>query len=149
LLRFLVIGVSCVFVDLAVYRLLGWKLNLRLDVAKGVSYWAGVVVGFVGNKFWTFRSTQKSLREPLAYVILYVCTMLANIACNGAVLSILGANATALAFLFATGVTTCLNFAGMRLLVFRHGIQERNEEKLESVSTVPLEFNKPPRRRAA
>jgi putative flippase GtrA len=125
LLRFLVIGVSCVFVDLGIYRILVVQFGLRVDVAKAISYWGGVVVGFIGNKFWTFRSQQKSLREPLSYFALYCVTMVANIGCNRAVLSILGPNATGLAFLFATGVTTCLNFIGMRFLVFRRGIQSR------------------------
>jgi putative flippase GtrA len=128
LLRFLVIGVSCVLVDLAIYRVLVVQFGLRVDVAKAISYWGGVIVGFVGNKFWTFRSQQKSLREPLSYFALYCVTMGANIGCNGAVLSILGPNATGLAFIFATGVTTCLNFIGMRFLVFRRGIQSRQTE---------------------
>jgi putative flippase GtrA len=123
-----VIGVSCVLVDLGIYRVLVVQLGLRVDIAKAISYWGGVIVGFVGNKFWTFRSQQKSLREPLSYFALYCVTMGANIGCNRAVLSILGPNATGLAFVFATGVTTCLNFIGMRFLVFRRGIQSRQTE---------------------
>jgi putative flippase GtrA len=125
LLRFLVIGSSCVLVDLGIYGLLASQFGLRLDVAKAISYWAGVVVGFIGNKFWTFRSPQKSLREPLGYFALNCVSMVANIGCNRAVLIILGPNAIAPAFLFATGVTTCMNFVGMRFLVFRRGIQSR------------------------
>ncbi len=128
LFRFVVVGVSCVLVDLAVYRLLGWTMGLRLDVAKGLSYWAGVCVGFVGNKLWTFQSKRKSLSEPVTYLAQYSLTMLVNVGCNRLALTVLGPQATALAYLFATGVTTVLNFAGMRLVTFRRGISERHEK---------------------
>jgi putative flippase GtrA len=149
LLRFIVIGVTCVVVDLVVYRLLCSQGGIRLDWAKAISYWAGVVVGFAGNKFWTFRSAQKSLREPVAYFILYSLTMLANIGCNRAVLATLVAEATGLAFLFATGVSTCLNFVGMRLLVFRRGIQQRTAEAASDSSPATLKFEKPSRGKVA
>jgi putative flippase GtrA len=128
LVRFLVMGTTSVLVDLGVYRLLAAQFGMHIDFAKAISYWFGVLVGFAGNKFWTFRSGQKSIREPLSYAVLYCATMFANIGCNRAVLSIVGPQATGLAFLFATGVTTCLNFVGMRFLVFRRGIQLRQAE---------------------
>jgi putative flippase GtrA len=146
-LRFLVIGVSCVFIDLGIYRALVVQFGLSVDVAKAISYWGGVIVGFVGNKFWTFRSQQKSLREPLSYFALYCVTMGANIGCNRAVLSILGPNATAVAFLFATGVTTCLNFIGLRFLVFRNGIQSRQTtERSGSTSATAIQSGNVPRK---
>jgi putative flippase GtrA len=149
LLRFLAIGVSCVLVDLAIYRLLADRFGFHLDVAKAISYWAGVVVGFIGNKFWTFQSQQKSLREPLIYMALYCVTMLANIGCNRAVLAVLGPSTTGLAFLFATGVTTCLNYVGMRFLVFRRGIQSRQlAEQSRSTGAVAV-TSKQAQRKAA
>src|SRR5215471_16694432 len=125
--RFLVVGVASVATDLAVYRLLVSMAGLPLDVAKGLSYWAGVVVGFFGNKWWTFRSSRRSWAEPFSYAALYAVTMLVNIACNRGVLAALGSNwvAMPIAFLFATGVTTVLNFLGMRLFTFRKGVSDR------------------------
>ena len=132
-------------VDLGIYRLLVQQLEMRLDFAKAISYWGGVAIGFIGNKFWTFRSRQKTFREPLSYFALYCVTMVANIACNRAVLMTLDSNATAVAFLFATGVTTCLNFIGMRFLVFRRGIQARHraDESRLSDGTAVLSTNLP------
>ena len=58
MIRFLLVGGSCVAVDLLAYGIL---LN-HMDrvAAKGISYAAGVLVGFAGNKLWTFESKRKS-----------------------------------------------------------------------------------------
>ena len=64
--RFLVIGTSSVLVDLTVYQILAARFGMPLYAAKGVSYLAGVAIGFVGNKWWTFRSSRRSAAEPSA-----------------------------------------------------------------------------------
>jgi putative flippase GtrA/SAM-dependent methyltransferase len=125
LLRFLIVGLCCVAVDSSLYHLLGWTVGLPLYLAKAISFMAGVVVGFVGNKLWTFQSRRKSLAEPLTHLALYSVTMLVNVGCNQAVLSVVGSSATTVAYLAATAVTTVLNFLGMRLFTFRQGIQQQ------------------------
>ena len=124
IVRFLVVGLVSVAVDLACYMFLGTILFFATSVAKGISYLAGMAVGFVGNKYWTFGSARRSASEPVTYVVLYVVTLAVNIGVNSAVLSITG-GWTVPAFLLATGVTTVLNFLGMRLITFRDGIQDR------------------------
>lgn len=126
LLRFLVVGGTSVAVDFVVYRWLA-AVAVPPDAAKGGSYLAGVVVGFFGNKWWTFESARRSAAEPLLYLALYAVTLAVNVACNRAALAVLGSQATLLAFLLATGVTTVLNFLGMKKLAFRQGIAERRE----------------------
>jgi putative flippase GtrA len=127
LARFLVVGGASVAVDLIVYAaLLRWSLDA--DLAKGASYLAGVVVGFFGNKWWTFESARRSVSEPVSYLALYSITLVVNVACNRGVLSLLGQSANVWAFLFATGVTTMLNFIGMKFVTFRRGVEQRREE---------------------
>ncbi|MEX2187082.1 MAG: GtrA family protein [Pirellulales bacterium] len=133
LLRFLVVGSTSVAVDFAAYRMLAAGLPSR-DIAKAVSYLAGVVVGFFGNKWWTFESARRSATEPISYLALYAATLAVNVACNRAALVVLGENGGAWAFLFATGITTVLNFLGMKLVTFRRGIDERHEETLRNAA---------------
>ena len=114
-------------VDLAVYALLTSMTPWAWGIGKGISYAAGVVVGFLGNKFWTFESARRSATEPALYLALYGCTLLLNIACNQLALAAVGSEKKLIAFLFATGVTMVANFLGMRFVAFRRGIQERNE----------------------
>jgi putative flippase GtrA len=123
--RFLVVGVLSVLVDLSLYSALATEAGLAINVAKAISYLAGVVVGFVLNKRWTFESSRQSWQEAMTYLSLYGVTLVVNVAGNYAVLSLLGADQRPVAYIFATGMTTVLNFIGMRLVTFRQGIADR------------------------
>jgi putative flippase GtrA len=114
-----------VVTDLGVYYALAGGIASSVGAAKGISYLAGVVVGFALNKFWTFESRRRSWAEPASYLALYLMTLGVNVGCNHFALAVLGGEHRLTAFLVATGVTTVLNFLGMRLVAFRRGIQER------------------------
>jgi putative flippase GtrA len=143
LCRFLVIGLSSVFVDLAVYAFLA-GFGTPTHWAKGISYIAGMLIGFVGNKFWTFECRTASVSEPVLYVLLYLATLVINVVVNAGVLgaaSLLLPSlcAAALAFLIATGVTTVLNFLGMRLVAFRTGLERRRTAIIADLEEVRKE----------
>jgi putative flippase GtrA len=123
--RFLVVGSLSVLVDFGVYSALATGAGLAVSLAKAFSYLAGVVVGFVLNKRWTFESSRRSWQEATTYLALYAVTLGVNVGCNRLVLSLIGADHRSLAFIMATGVTTVLNFIGMRLVTFRQGIADR------------------------
>lgn len=129
--RFLVIGVLSVLVDLTVYLILT-RLGLMTHLAKGISYLSGMVVGFIGNKFWTFESARRSAAEPITYLLLYAITLAVNVAVNAVVLAMFVGILPpswnkGWAFLVATGVTTVLNFLGMRFVTFFRGVRERRD----------------------
>ncbi|MCA9133935.1 MAG: GtrA family protein, partial [Planctomycetales bacterium] len=117
-LRFLFVGGSSVAIDLAVYMALVGTLQPLS--AKAISYIAGMLFGFVGNKFWTFESRRKSVSEPLVYTVLYAVTLAVNVGLNSLCLALLAGIQTPeplarfLAFLLATGTTTVLNFVGLK-----------------------------------
>ncbi|MCI0492903.1 MAG: GtrA family protein [Planctomycetes bacterium] len=136
--RFLVVGVLSVLVDLAAYSALRNGLSAGTNLAKAISYLAGVVVGFVLNKRWTFESARKNWAEPASYLALYAVTLGVNVACNYAVLKLLGMDHWLIAYLAATGVTTVLNFLGMRAVTFRRGIADRREAHAVSTERVRL-----------
>ena len=126
--RFLIMGGSSAATDFACYLLLTERLAISVHTAKGLAYLAGMVVGYFGNKYWTFGSARRSLSEPAAYVALYATTLLVNIAINSGSLFLLGSRYKILAFLTATGTTMVLNFLGLRLVTFRVGIRQRRAE---------------------
>jgi len=126
--RFVIVGLLCVATDGVVYAVAG-RCGLSQDLAKGVGYLAGMALGFVLNKAWTFGSRRAAGSEAATYVALYAITLLVNIGLNHATLTVIAGRlvpsaAAALAFLVATGVTTVLNYLGMRYITFRRGIAE-------------------------
>ena len=126
LARFVVVGSASVSVDLGVYALLTAFSPLAWSLAKGISYAAGVIVGFFGNKFWTFESPRRSAAEPAMYLLLYAGTLLLNMGCHQLALTTFGPKQKLLAFLFATGVTMITNFLGMKYVAFRRGIETQH-----------------------
>lgn len=117
-------GLLSVAADLSVYAALSTVLALSVTWSKAISYLAGVAVGFALNKWWTFQSSRRTWTEPASYLLLYAVTLGVNVGCNSLVLTWLP-DQRLIAFLFATGVTTVINFLGMRLVTFRKGIADR------------------------
>ena len=142
--RFVAVGLVCLFTDLPVYYALVNGLGWEAGWAKAASYLAGVAVGFLLNKRWTFESTARNWTEPATYLSLYAVTLGINVGCNHAVLSWGGDSFRLLAFLFATGVTTVLNFVGLRLVTFRSAVADGR-----AAASAEIESRPDPRSEAA
>jgi len=129
--RFIVIGVLSVLTDWTVYGLL-MPLGVTKYPAKGIGYVSGMIVGFIGNKLWTFESARRSAAEPFTYIMLYAITLGVNMVVNGVLLDLLVlwlsyAWAWRAALFVATAVTTVLNFVGMKWITFRVGVRQRRD----------------------
>ena len=117
LFRFFFSGCSAVATDFTVYFLL--LDHIGHSPAKLISFISGTLVAYILNKFWTFEAKQRSYIEVIKFCCLYCTTMGANVGTNKLVL-LLFPKWILLAFLAATGVSTVLNFIGMRYWVFRY-----------------------------
>jgi len=117
--RFLVAGFTTVAIDFTVYRLLV-LLSTQLDIAKALGFLAGTVFAYYANRLWTFAAPGGS-RRFLAFLLLYLTTLVINTAANASVLALFDRSETVLilAFLFATAVSATMNFLGMKWIVFR------------------------------
>jgi putative flippase GtrA len=141
--RFLVIGGLSVLTDWTVYALLT-PLGLSKYPAKGIGYVSGMIVGFIGNKLWTFESARRSAAEPFTYLVLYATTLGVNMVVNGVLLDVLAwwlphAWAWRIALFVATGVTTVLNFVGMKWITFRVGVRQRRDRVEAEAGREPAE----------
>lgn len=116
--RFLIVGLTTVAIDLAIYRTL-LLLDVSVDISKASSFIAGAIFAYVVNKVWTF-SASGSLIHLILFGSLYFSTLLINVALNAIVLKFLGVSETTLllAFLCATAISATLNFIGMKFIVF-------------------------------
>ncbi|MBW8807565.1 MAG: glycosyltransferase, partial [Lysobacter sp.] len=118
--RFLLVGITSVVIDFAVYRGL-LALAIAVHPAKTAGFVAGAVFGYFANRSFTFRvGAQWRRRELLSFIAVYLIALAANVAVNSLVLALLGRSETALALAFvaATGVSAAMNFVGLKLFVF-------------------------------
>ncbi|HDR9071801.1 GtrA family protein [Burkholderia vietnamiensis] len=116
---FLVVGTLTVLVDFVSYRGMVRFGLLGVDIAKGISFLLGTTFAYFANRLWTFGRTAHAPGTAWRFVVLYACTLAANVIINAAMLHLIDSFAVPLAFLVATGVSASLNFIGMKWFVFR------------------------------
>ncbi len=117
LLRYLLVGLFAIAIDAGTYygiTALGW---LDAAWAKRVSFAAGALWGFFANKFFTFGRRRLTLHEPVLFTLVYLAGWFLNSVIHDLVLATVGIRE--LAFLIATGISTCTNFVGQKWIVFR------------------------------
>jgi len=126
LVIFLIVGCFTVMIDYAVYRYLAIFWELAINIAKGLSFFAGTVFAYSANRFWTFENKDLNVGSIYRFIPLYLSTCAINIIINAVVLSFFS-NLTFilyLAFIIATFCSSVMNFLGMKFFVFRAAIVE-------------------------
>jgi putative flippase GtrA len=128
-LCFAIVGCAATASDFGAYVVF-WEWGISPHLAKGISYALGVLVGFIGNKLWTFKSRRRVAPELISYGVLYTATLAINVCVNSMMLdlggSVLGDRWKRIcAFLVATCVSTLLNFLGLKLVTFREARTKR------------------------
>src|ERR1700754_4728852 len=101
LVTFLVAGTLTVLVDFLSYRSMVRFGFADVDIAKGVSFLIGTTFAYFANRLWTFGGTAHAPGTAWRFVVLYACTLGANVAVNAAMLRIVGLFAVQIAFLVA------------------------------------------------
>lgn len=152
LIKFSLIGVLAVLVDLIVYYLL---LNVYPEklfsvvsnemLSKAVSFICGMSVTYALNKIWTWKLTNHSNRRIVKFAFLYGSSLALNVGTNSTMLFLLYTyrhlldlpNKYFIAFVIATGISASLNFAGQKLWVFKSG-NETEEGDITSISGSPI-----------
>jgi putative flippase GtrA len=117
LLRFGLVGGLAVGFDAASYFGLIAILDMNPDWAKRASFAIGSVWAFFANKYFTFGVRELRLREPFVFTAVYLVGWLLNSLVHDLTLHL--SDRKWLAFLAATAVSTCTNFAGQKFLVFK------------------------------
>lgn len=134
LVKFTLIGVLAVLVDLCCYYLL---LNLLPEklltvvsneaVSKCISFLCGMTVTYSLNKLWTWKKRDRSKMRMVKFSALYGFSLGMNVASNSFFLFILHQNSDIIdlpykyliAFVGATGLSACINFVGQKFWVFK------------------------------
>jgi putative flippase GtrA len=113
---FLLFGCTAVVVDFLCYHF--FLLFLSHSPAKALSFFAGSIVSYTGNKYFTFTSDKLAKHALPQFYTLYLISLTANVLVNKVVLSIFPTYIL-FAFLCATGVSTIISFIGQKWWVFK------------------------------
>jgi putative flippase GtrA len=81
LVRFLVSGGSAALVEYCTFLFLGSTFHINIFFANSLSFLCGLIVSFLLNKRWVFRSKKKTYGEFIRYFILALVNLaISNIA---------------------------------------------------------------------
>jgi putative flippase GtrA len=134
LLKFTLIGILAVIVDLTCYYILLNMLPEKVHsmvsneaFAKAISFICGMFVTYTFNKFWTWKQNNRSRKRVIKFFFLYGLSLVINVGVNSLLLYLLHEIQLLvdlpykylIAFVGATGVSASLNFIGQKFWVFK------------------------------
>ena len=117
-LYFIIAGISAVLTDYLVY--IFFKNFINISLAKGISFFCGVIISWVINSNLTFKNNHKIIFKFIKYIIVLLFTMSLNIVVNNFFLYLLIIKyEVSLSFLIATTCSAISNFIFFKYWVFK------------------------------
>jgi len=116
--RFLVVGGASTALNYAIFFLLLRFFGVFYPLASALGYGAALLVGYCANRTWTFDHKKKhSSRLFASYLLVYGFSLSISLGFLVVLVDILGVSPE-WGNLVALGISTILNFLGLRLFVF-------------------------------
>ena len=115
--KFIIIGIIAVSIDAFVYYLLGNFEFFSYEISKRISFICGAVFAFFFNRSYVFQIKHKNIGQILGFTILYLISFLCNAFSHDFVLYKI--DIPAVSFIFATAVSTIINYLGQKFIIFR------------------------------
>lgn len=120
-LRFLVVGAIAAGLSFCAYVSLV-LLGFHTAWANAASFIAGSTISYCLNRRFTFASPVSGFGRIAAFIALYLFTLIVQVGLNESLLHVFGKNSLVLiagCWCVAVGVSSVLNFLGLRFLIFR------------------------------
>ena len=123
-IRFIIVGVINTLIGTSIMFIAYNVFEYSYWVSSFLNYFIGSLVSFFLNKFYTFKKTEKSLREVVLFIVnIGICYFLAYFVAQKAIAFVLSAQSDVLIDNVAMIVGMCLfvvlNYIGQRLIVFK------------------------------
>ena len=123
-IRFIIVGVINTLIGTSIMFIAYNVFEYSYWVSSFLNYFIGSLVSFFLNKFYTFKKTEKSLREVVLFIVnIGVCYFLAYFVAQKAIAFVLSAQSDVMIDNVAMIVGMCLfvvlNYIGQRLIVFK------------------------------
>ena len=124
-IKFLIVGVINTLVGSAVMFLLYNGFHTGYWIASACNYIIGSIVSYFLNKYFTFRSKEKSLREVITFAVnIVICYVLAYGIAKPLCLYLLSGAAASvrdnISMLVGMCLFTAFNYCGQRFFAFRN-----------------------------
>ncbi|MBT6448451.1 MAG: GtrA family protein [Flavobacteriaceae bacterium] len=114
--NYILVGIGSILIDFLSYKFFFMNLDFNLSNAKRVSFILGAIWSFVLNKKVTFKSSNKSLKEPILFSLIYLSSFIFNSLIHDLSLNYFMGN---IPFLIATVFSVILNYLGQKYIVFK------------------------------
>lgn len=115
--KFIIIGIIAVCIDAFVYYFLGNFEFFTYPISKKISFICGAAFAFFFNRSYVFQIKHKNIKQILGFSILYFISFFCNAFSHDFVLYKI--DIPAVSFIFATAVSTIINYLGQKFVIFR------------------------------
>ncbi len=116
IIRFIFAGTVVNATDFGVYYIL--LHFLAYSISKGISFTCAGIVGYLINKYWTFKHNQPSYAEIVRYILINFLALGINVSTNQTILNV-RPGGVLLALITATVLTGIFTFVCFKWWVFR------------------------------
>ena len=116
--KFIVIGLLSTVINYGVFYALYEFFSIYYILSSAIGFITGVFAGYGLNKTWTFGVKNSRSRYIHKYCIVYIFSLFLGLGFLNFLVTVLDFTAE-FANILTIGLTTCTNFMGIKLLVFK------------------------------
>ena len=118
---FLFVGALTVLLDYFLYSALVELRNLPVDISRVIGFIGGSCFSFFANHYFTFSKRKLQKYSIIKFIFLYSITLGVNVMVNSWTITLMENNMYRLSigFVFATIISTFINYLGLKFFVFR------------------------------
>jgi putative flippase GtrA len=117
-IKFCLIGLETTIFTYLIFIILLYFLSVNYLISSGIGFLAGILLGFIFNKLYTFESERKNIQTFPKYLLIYSFSLAVNL---------LGLKMfvehfmipSIIANIFMLPITTIINFFGTKILAFK------------------------------
>ena len=118
-LKFCLIGIEITVLSYLIFIILYYFLQVNYMISTGVGFVAGVLLGFLFNKLYTFQSKRKNLVTIPEYFLVYTSTLFFTLSFVGFLVEFLNIKPL-LSYLLTQPFIILINFLGLKIIVFKN-----------------------------
>lgn len=119
-IKFLIIGGTSTILNYLTFFILFQFQIFNYLLSSTTGYLTGLVFGYFLNKYWSFESKSTNhIKDAILYLSVYLTSLVVGLSVLYIAVEILNIHPL-IANIISIGITTILNFTGLKLIVFKN-----------------------------